>query len=87
MNENKINISKHTSGMLKELGLNPPDVAELTITPTTVTVTVFKRNEDGNKYLVEPVEYLPGLDAEDADVTSFATARPATETKTFDVRT
>lgn len=44
-------------GICRALGLEPSDVGELVLTPTTVEVKVFRHGDDGRKYID------PGTDA------------------------
>jgi hypothetical protein len=44
-------------------------VKEVHLTPRSATVTVFKRDENGNKHLIASNPYLPG---EGDDITGFS---------------
>ena len=85
MSKDKINVGREASALLQKLGLEPGFVKELHLTPRQATVTMFKRNEDGSKYLVDADPLLPSED-EDSDVFGFSQVA-ATEVVTFDVRT
>lgn len=50
----RIDISAELRALCDKLGIHDYDaVAELVITPATVRMVVYKRNDDGNKYLDE----------------------------------
>ncbi len=80
-----IHIGKEVKALLDKLGLNGPDVAEFHCTPKKVTVTIFKRNERGEKYTEGSWEQLPS-DDEDEVVSGFV-SHVATETKEYAVHT
>lgn len=83
MSEDKTNVGKEVAALLQKLGLEPTFVKELHLTPTMATVTLFKRNADGSKYLEPAPELLP---AEGENVSGFS-QRVATETVAYEVRT
>jgi hypothetical protein len=85
MSETKINVGKEVAALLQKLGLEPGFVKEFHLTPTKATVTVFKRDAGGSKYL-EPSPPLLPPGGDDVDSTGFS-QRPATETVTYEVRT
>jgi hypothetical protein len=47
----RIDISEYTNGLCYALGLETSFVREMRITPTTVTATLYKPNENGAKYI------------------------------------
>jgi hypothetical protein len=83
--EDRIHVGREAAALLQKLGLEPSFVKELHLTPNKATVTVFKRDENGAKYMEPTTEYLP-LDEQDFDVSSFG-AVAATEVVEYAVRT
>ncbi len=47
----RIDIHNPLAEICGRLGLEPELVGKLVITPVKVTATVYKRNEDGKKYI------------------------------------
>jgi hypothetical protein len=52
----KLNIHENVSGICSQLGIEPALVRRLDVTPTSVTAEVYKRNEQGSKYVDEDGE-------------------------------
>ena len=86
----RIDISQHINAICELLGLEPSFVGELVLTPTTATATVYLKNENGTKHLIEAQQLLPA-DDDNSDTFGFtlvpATETRTTETRTFEVRT
>lgn len=53
MTTNKVNISKHTNAIMRQLDLEPTMVRTLTITPHTVVAEVFTPDQDGKKFITD----------------------------------
>ena len=56
----RIDISQHTNAICELLGLEPAFVKELVITPSAATATVYRKNENGSKFIVDgaaPVDH------------------------------
>ena len=85
MSENKLNISKEIGALLKKLELAPPDVAALHITPSKVVATVYRRNDQGHKFITGAGAWT--TENKDEVVTSFSSGTPATKTVEYEVRT
>ena len=49
----RFNISKPLREIIKTFGFNYNDVRSITITPTTTILTVYRKTEDGSKFVDE----------------------------------